>query len=38
MSEPAAPILELRDAAKSYGAVRALRDGNLALRPARSAG
>jgi rhamnose transport system ATP-binding protein len=31
---PAAdPILELRDAAKSYGAVRALRDGTLALRP-----
>jgi rhamnose transport system ATP-binding protein len=26
------PILELRDAAKSYGAVHALRDGNLALR------
>jgi rhamnose transport system ATP-binding protein len=25
------PILELRDASKSYGAVRALRDGNLAL-------
>ncbi|MEA2317228.1 MAG: rhamnose transport system ATP-binding protein [Solirubrobacteraceae bacterium] len=29
----AAPILELEDAAKSYGAVRALRDGTLALRP-----
>src|ERR671928_50181 len=28
-----APIVELRDAAKSYGAVRALRDGNLAMRP-----
>ena len=27
-----APIVELRDAAKSYGAVRALRDGNLMLR------
>ena len=26
------PIVELRDAAKSYGAVRALRDANLALR------
>ena len=26
------PILELQDATKSYGAVRALRDGNLALR------
>ena len=33
MSEPVAPILELRDATKSYGAVRALRDGNLSLRP-----
>ena len=29
----AAPIVELRDATKSYGAVRALRDGNLSLRP-----
>jgi rhamnose transport system ATP-binding protein len=29
----ATPILELQDAEKSYGAVRALRDGNLALRP-----
>jgi rhamnose transport system ATP-binding protein len=29
----AQPIVELRDAAKSYGAVRALRDGNLSLRP-----
>ena len=28
-----APAAELRDAAKSYGAVRALRDGNLTLRP-----
>src|SRR4051812_6300491 len=27
------PLVELRDASKSYGAVRALRDGNLALRP-----
>jgi rhamnose transport system ATP-binding protein len=27
------PIIELRDASKSYGAVRALRDGNIALRP-----
>ena len=27
------PTVELRDASKSYGAVRALRDGNLALRP-----
>ena len=26
------PIIELRDASKSYGAVRALRDGNIALR------
>jgi rhamnose transport system ATP-binding protein len=30
-SEP--PILELRDATKSYGAVRALRNGTIALRP-----
>src|SRR4051812_43126268 len=29
----AAPIVELRDATKSYGAVRALRDGDLSLRP-----
>src|SRR3954471_17582558 len=27
------PVLELRDATKSYGAVRALRDGNVAMRP-----
>ena len=27
------PLVELSDATKSYGAVRALRDGNLALRP-----
>src|SRR5215211_4680354 len=27
------PIVELRDVSKSYGAVRALRDGNLSLRP-----
>jgi rhamnose transport system ATP-binding protein len=33
MSEPRAPLVELRDASKSYGAVRALSDGNLALRP-----
>ena len=33
MSEPARPLVELRDATKSYGAVRALRDGDLALRP-----
>jgi rhamnose transport system ATP-binding protein len=32
MNESAAPLIELRDAAKSYGAVRALRDGNLSLR------
>ena len=33
MNEPATPILELRDATKSYGAVRALREGDLSLRP-----
>jgi rhamnose transport system ATP-binding protein len=33
VNERVAPILELRDGAKSYGAVRALRDGNLSLRP-----
>ena len=33
MSESAAPLIELRDATKSYGAVHALRDANLALRP-----
>ena len=33
MASSAAPIVELRDATKSYGAVRALRDGNLSLRP-----
>jgi rhamnose transport system ATP-binding protein len=32
MSEAATPLVELRDATKSYGAVHALRDGNLALR------
>ena len=32
MTEGTAPLVELRDASKSYGAVRALRDGNLALR------
>jgi rhamnose transport system ATP-binding protein len=33
VSEPARPLVELRDATKSYGAVRALRDGDLTLRP-----
>jgi rhamnose transport system ATP-binding protein len=33
VSTPAEPVLELRDASKSYGAVRALREGNLSLRP-----
>src|SRR4051794_31424132 len=28
---PTSPILELRDASKSYGAVQALREGNLAI-------
>src|SRR3954449_13114475 len=32
MTDATAPLVELRDASKSYGAVRALRDGNLALR------
>src|SRR3954451_9632288 len=32
MSEPQTPLVELRDDTKSYGAVRALRDGDLALR------
>ena len=32
MSDRGAPLVALRDASKSYGAVRALRDGNLALR------
>ena len=32
MKEPAVPLLELRDASKSYGAVRALRHGNISLR------
>src|SRR5215217_499066 len=31
-SDSGAPIVELRDAARSYGAVRALRDANLVLR------
>ena len=31
--ESAVPLLELRDASKSYGAVRALRHGNISLRP-----
>jgi rhamnose transport system ATP-binding protein len=33
VSAPDRPLVELRDATKSYGAVRALRNGNLALRP-----
>jgi rhamnose transport system ATP-binding protein len=33
VKEAPAALVELRDASKSYGAVRALRDGNLALRP-----
>jgi rhamnose transport system ATP-binding protein len=33
MTTEARPILELDDAAKSYGAVHALRHGNIALRP-----
>jgi len=33
MSETATPVIELRDASKSYGEVRALSNGNLALRP-----
>jgi rhamnose transport system ATP-binding protein len=32
MSAPGTPLVELRDATKSYGAVHALRDGNVALR------
>jgi rhamnose transport system ATP-binding protein len=32
VNEQASPLVELRDATKSYGAVRALSDGNLALR------
>jgi rhamnose transport system ATP-binding protein len=32
MSVPGTPLVELRDATKSYGAVRALRDGNVVLR------
>src|SRR3954451_5113379 len=32
-SRQPAPVMELRDVSKSYGAVRALRDGNLSLRP-----
>ena len=31
-AEPSRPLVELRDASKSYGAVHALRDGNIALR------
>ncbi len=33
MAESRTPLVELRDASKSYGAVRALRDGNIAVRP-----
>ncbi|HVL30940.1 MAG TPA: ATP-binding cassette domain-containing protein, partial [Solirubrobacteraceae bacterium] len=33
VAEDVAPIVELRDAVKSYGAVRALRHGTIALRP-----
>ena len=33
MNAESAPILALEDAAKSYGAVHALRDGDIALRP-----
>ena len=33
MNEPAVPLLELRDGSKSYGAVHALRHGNISLRP-----
>ena len=32
VNDAAAAVIELRDASKSYGAVQALRDGNLALR------
>ena len=32
VNDDGAAVIELRDASKSYGAVRALRDGNLALR------
>src|SRR5689334_12081815 len=32
MTDGTAPLVELRDASRSYGAVRALRDGNIALR------
>jgi rhamnose transport system ATP-binding protein len=32
VSEPGAPLVELRDATKSYGAVRALRDADVVLR------
>ena len=33
MNDAATPIVELRSASKSYGAVQALRDVSLALRP-----
>src|ERR671933_1582911 len=32
MTDGTTPLVELRDASKSYGAVRALRDGDIALR------
>ena len=33
VNDAAAAVVELRDTSKSYGAVQALRDGNLSLRP-----
>jgi rhamnose transport system ATP-binding protein len=33
VNDAAAAVIELRDTSKSYGAVQALRDGNLSLRP-----
>jgi len=33
MNADAAPIIALREASKSYGAVRAVRDATIALRP-----
>src|SRR4051795_1899818 len=33
MTDASATLVALRDATKSYGAVRALRDGTLAIRP-----
>ena len=38
MNADAEPIIALRDATKSYGAVRALRDGNDRAAPGRGAG